>query len=379
MLTRCSNLLRVSSSSVRQMITVSPRFGTHSSGKDAKLWTMKNEAGYAASVTDYGATLVRMVMPDREGKCEDCVLGFDSVEEYVADSPYFGATCGRVANRIAQGKFSLDRVDYQLAINNGENSLHGGEVGWDKQLWEASSLVSSEGPSVTFMRYSPDAEEGYPGTVEVRVTYTLTNANELRIEMEATTDQATPINMAHHSYWNLAGHASGTILDHEVMLNSTSLTPVGDDLIPTGQIEDVSGSCRDLSRGVVVGTQIDRLRLEQTKVWESANGGFDFNYVVKNSGWGKIVRAARVCDPASGRVMEVYSNQPGIQLYTGSWIEGPLAAKGGATYEKYSGLCLETQLYPDSINQEDNDEFPSCVLNPGELYHHVMIHKFSVE
>jgi len=245
-------------------------------------------------------------------------------------------------------------------------------------MWEAEQQITPNGPCVVFQRRSPAGEEGYPGTVHVKVTYCLTNDNTLRIDMEAQTDESTPLNMAHHTYWNLGGHTSGNILEHEVTLNSTQLTATDENLIPTGEIQDVSETCRDLSKGVRVGEATDRMRLEETEAWEATNGGFDFNYVVNNSGWGKVVPAAKVYDPASGRVMEVLSNQPGVQFYTGSWLPPSLAGKAGAVYDKYGGLCVETQLFPDGINQEENPAFPSVVLKPGELYHHIMIHKFSV-
>jgi len=246
-------------------------------------------------------------------------------------------------------------------------------------MWDATTQETAEGPSVTFTRVSPHMEEGYPGTVQVRATYTLTHGNALRVTMEAETDRATPVNMAHHTYWNLGGHGSGSILDHNVTLESTSLTATDETLIPTGEIQDISSTCRDLSQGANVGDLTSRMESEEPEAYKATNGGFDFNFVVKSSGWGKIVPVATVKDPKSGRKMILSSNQPGLQFYTASWIDPDIKGKAGATYSKYAGLCLETQNFPDSINKEENPAFPSAVLRPGEVYTHTMVHQFSTE
>ena len=264
-------------------------------------------------------------------------------------------------------------------MNNGPNHLHGGEVGWNMLMWDAEPLETSDGPTVTFTRLSPHMEEGYPGNVKVKATYCLTHDNALRVVMEAETDQATPLNMAHHTYWNLSGHDSGSILQHHVQLESTKLTATDETLIPTGEIQDISSSCRDFSKGAKIGELTERMKHEEKEAWAATNGGFDFNYVVNSSGWGKLVPVATVHDPKSGRKMTLSSNQPGLQFYTASWIDPPLKGKGSATYDKYAGLCLETQNFPDAINKEENPAFPSAILRPGEVYNHIMVHQFSTD
>ncbi len=349
-------------------ISVEP-FGV-AQGRPVLLYTLTNAQGCVAKISTYGAIVTELHVPDREGKMADIVLGFDDLDSYLAGHPYFGAIAGRVANRIALGKFELDGQAYQLATNNGPNHLHGGDKGFDKVIWSATPQVGSDGVSLVLTYRSTDGEEGYPGNVDVQVIYTLSDANELIVDMSAETDAPTPINLAHHSYWNLAGHDSGSILDHELAIAAARYTPVDDTLIPTGQIAPVAGTPFDFSQSKRIGHDIGRLQAEDGA---AHGGGYDLNYVVDGTSFRLV---ARLEDLGSGRVMKIYSDQPGIQLYTGNWLgqEGEIRGKGGAVYAQYQGLCLETQHYPDSIN---HPEFPPVVLRPGETYTHRMVHKFS--
>lgn len=342
-------------------------------GQPVRLYTLTNARGNSAVISNYGGIVTELHMPDRTGERADIVLGFDSLSEYQEKSPYFGAMVGRVGNRIAGGRFSLDGTAHQLATNNGPNHLHGGVRGFDKVVWQAERFRAADGPGLRLTYLSPDGEEGYPGAVDLVVEYVLTDADELRVVMEATTDAPTPINIVHHSYWNLGGHASGTILDHELMLEADRYTPTDPTLIPTGEIAPVAGTPFDFRTSKAIGRDIGELPGDGA----DDPGGYDVNFVVKGLP-SRLRRAARVADPESGRVMEVWANQPGIQFYSGNFLDG-IGGKGDAVYDKHDGFCLETQSFPDSINRQGQPGWPNAVLRPGETYRHVMIHRFSAE
>ena len=341
-------------------------------GKDVHLWTMKNSNGMEAQVTDYGTILVALKVPDAKRGLTDVVLGRSSVADYVARTQYFGCTAGRCANRIAGGKFTLDGVTSTLATNNGPNHLHGGVKGFDKVMWTGVASITEEGPCVTFTYRSVDGEEGYPGNVDAKIVYTITDANELKVDMYATTDKATPVNLAHHSYWNLAGHGSGSALEHTLMLPAAQYTPVDATLITTGEIKPVAGTPLDFTTTKVIGKDFAQL----PPVKEDP-GGYDHNFVldrkvVKGSLW----LSAVLCDPKSGCTMEVWSNQSGIQFYSGNFLDG-VPGKDGAVYAKNSAVCLETQMFPDAINKRGVAGWPDVVLKPGATYEHHMVHAFS--
>ena len=320
-----------------------------------------------ARVTNLGAVLVALEVPDRDGKLADVVLGFDTLDEYRANKPYFGATVGRFANRIGGAKFSLDGKDYAVAANDGKNSLHGGLKGFTKQVWEVGAVTPT---SARFTLTSPDGQEGYPGTLKVAVTYTVTPDDALRIDYAATTDQATPVNLTHHSYFNLAGQGSGTILEHELVLDADSYTPGDAGMIPTGQIAPVAGTPLDFTSPARIGERIARLAGEP--------GGYDHNYVVRGGGRPDAapVPAAKVSEPKTGRVMEVLTTEPGLQFYSGNFLDGTVVGKGGVKYAKREGFCLEAQHYPDSVHQPS---FPSTILRPGTTYKQTTIYKFSAK
>jgi aldose 1-epimerase len=342
-------------------------FGTVD-GKTAHLYTLTNANGMVAKITDYGTILTELWVPDKSGKTTDVVLGFDNLEAYLKGHPFFGAIAGRCANRIAKGKFTLDGKAYQLATNNGVNALHGGVKGFDKHLWTAEPPKETpEGIVLTLSRTSPDGEEGYPGTLQVSCTYTLTNRNELKVEFAATTDKATPVNLAHHSYWNLGGAAAGDILGHELQINADAYTPVDDTLIPTGQTPPVEGTPFDFRAPKAIGKDVARAGGDPV--------GFDHNFVL-NGKMGDLRWAARLTDPKSGRQLEILTTEPGVQFYTGNFLDGSLTGKGSVVYKKHQGLCLETQHFPDSINKP---QWPTVVLKPGETYRHVMVHAFTAK
>ena len=337
-------------------------------GQPVKLYTLDNGRGMVAKITNYGGIVTELHVPDRNNQTADVVLGFDTLEEYKAGHPFFGAIVGRCANRIAKGRFTLDGKEYQLATNNGPNHLHGGVIGFDKRIWDAEPLQLSDGPALKLTYVSHDGEEGYPGTLRTVVIYTLTTDNELKIDMHAETDAPTVVNLAHHGYWNLAGHASGTVLDQELQLQSDYYTPTDSTLIPTGEILMVDGTPHDFRQPKKLGRDIDQLKNDQGK------GGYDTNFVV-NGSYGELRPAARVSDPSSGRVMEVWTTEPGVQLYTANHLNDR-AGKGGAVYGPHQGFCLETQKYPDAINHSN---FVQPVLRPNQFYQHVMVHRFTTE
>jgi len=336
-------------------------FGQTAEGVAIDLYTLTNRGGMTAKIMTYGATVTQFHVPDRAGKLGNVVLGFDNLAPYLPRPTYFGATVGRVANRIARGRFTLDGAEHRLATNNGPNHLHGGIRGFDRAVWKAEPVETADGPALKLSYRSPDGEEGYPGNLDCTVVYTLTHNNELRIEYAATTDKATPVNLSHHSFFNLAGPGAGTILNHEMMLAADRYTPVDDTLIPTGEIAPVQGTPMDFTKSTAVGA-----RIEQVK------GGYDHNYVLTSGGASTPVLAARVAEPWSGRVMEVLTTEPGMQFYSGNFLDGLLTGIGGA-YKQHYGFCLEAQHFPDSVNQP---KFPSTILRPGQTYRQVTIYRF---
>jgi aldose 1-epimerase len=309
----------------------------------------------------YGAIILSLKVPDRAGHVVDVVLGFDDPEGYLKPPPppYFGALIGRYGNRIAKGKFTLDGKTYTLATNNGPNHLHGGNKGFDKVLWNAEPKETADAASIVFTRTSPDGEEGYPGALQARVTYTLTAKNELILEYHATADKATPVNLTQHSYFNLAGDGSGDILGHDLTINADRYTPVDSTLIPTGELSSVAGTPFDFRKPTPIGA-----RIGQDNAQLKNGNGYDHNWVLNKSGTGLQV-AARLTDPKSGRSMEISTTEPGLQFYSGNFLDGTITGKGGHVYKFRNGLCLETQHFPDSPNQAN---FPSTILRPGQSY-----------
>lgn len=354
----------------RKTVKMTPKlekteWGRLSDGSVVHLFTLTNARGMVAKITTYGATLTEVWVPDRDGKLANVVLGFDNLEGYAKGHPYFGCTVGRVANRIAGGKFTLDGQSYTLAVNNGPNHLHGGLQGFDKKVWQAEPIASQDGLAVMFSYTSPDGEEGYPGKLYVRVVFTLTDRNELRIDYVANTDKPTVVNLTNHSYFNLAG--SGTILDHVLTLNAARYTPADAGLIPTGEIAPVAGTPLDFTVPTRLGARI-------AAVMDFAKG-YDHNFVINRERPG-LVPCATVYEPRSGRTLEIRTTEPGVQLYTGNHLDGSRKGVGGVVYGQHSGFCLETQHFPDAINKPS---FPSIVLRPGQTYRSSTVHKFSVK
>lgn len=344
-------------------------FGRTKYGATIEKITLTNANGVKAEFLTRGATFCAISVPDREGKMADVLLGFDHVAGYESKgNQYFGCIVGRVCNRIAKGQFTLDGKSYQLYINDPPNHLHGGNGNsLDKGIWKADEVKCDQGASVKFSYHSPDAEENYPGNLLIEVTYTLTNKNEIRIEYFATTDQATPVSLTNHAYFNLAGAGSKTVLDHVLTLNADHYTPTDETVIPTGEIAPVKGTPLDFTMPHVIGERIDKLT-------ETASLGYDHNFVLNRKGDG-LEQAARLKDPQSGRVLTVYTDQPGIQFYSGNFLFGQ-KGKQGKEYAHRSAVCLETQHYPDSVNKP---EWPSIILRPGKEYRHVCVYAFSVE
>jgi aldose 1-epimerase len=345
-------------------------FGKTSDGTRIDLYTLTNASGMEAKIMTYGGIVVSLKTPDRNGKLDDVVLGFDALDGYLTRNRYFGCITGRYANRIAKGKFTLDGREYTLAQNNGENHLHGGLKGFDKVVWKAREVKAKDEVGVELTYTSKDGEEGYPGNLSVTVTYTLTNQNELKIVYAATTDKPTIVNLTNHSYFNLAGPKAADILGHQLMLNADRFTPVGSTLIPTGELRSVKGTPLDFSTPTAIGA-----RIEQKDEQLGFGGGYDHNWVL-NKKDASLTLAARVVEPTTGRVMEVLTTEPGIQFYSGNFLDGTIAGKGGKAYQKRSGFCLETQHYPDSPNKPS---FPSVVLRPGQKYAQTTIYKFSTK
>jgi aldose 1-epimerase len=339
------------------------KFGTLSNGTAVDLYTIKNKKGTTAKIATYGATLTELWVPDRSGNLADIVLGYDKVDGYVGKTPWFGATVGRVANRIAKGKFTLDGKEYSLEINDPPNSLHSGLSDLSHVVWKAEAVHERNGAAVRFTYNTPDGDEGFPGNLLVTVLYRLTDDNELHIEYTGKSDKPTPVNMTNHSYFNLSGKPD--VLDQVLELNADSYTPTDATLIPTGEIKPVKGTPLDFTRPVAIGAHIAEM--------VGNPGGYDHNFVV-NGETGKLKMAARAYDPTSGRQMEVWTTEPGVQFYSGNFLDGTLTGKRGVVYGKHSGFCLETQHFPDSVNQP---KFPSTILRPPALYSTQTILKFS--
>ena len=339
-------------------------FGTAPDGKNVDLFILTNSHGMQAAVTNYGGIVVSLKVPDRNGESADIVLGYETLDGYIKNSPYFGAIVGRYGNRIAKGRFTLDGAEYRLATNDGDNHLHGGIKGFDKVVWDAESVKQDNAASVKLTYLSKDGEEGYPGNLSCTVTYLLTEENELKILYTATTDKATPVNLTHHSYFNLAGQGSGDILGHELMLTADRFTPVDAGLIPTGVLQPVKDTPMDFTRQKPIGQDV-----------ASVPGGYDHNFVLNNAG-GSLALAARIYEPTSGRIMEVYTTEPGIQFYSGNFLDGSITGKSGKVYMKHYGFCLEAQHFPDSPNKP---YFPSTILRPGETYAQETIYTFSAK
>ena len=343
--------------------------GSHK-GKPTALYTLKNSNGMVVQITNFGGKIVSLYAPDRKGNLTDIVLGYDNIDDYIKGNPYFGAICGRYANRIANGRFIIDGKTYQLPINNGLNSLHGGPEGFNNQVFDTKGVVKTKnGQAVEMIYLSKDGEMGYPGTLNVNITYTLSDKNELTLDFEAETNKATHVNICGHSYFNLAGEGNGDIMGHELSINSDKFTPVSDALIPTGELRPVAGTPMDFIKFKVIGKNIDDNydQLEYGK-------GYDHNWVLNKKKNGELSLAATCYEPKSGRVMEVFTTQPGVQLYTGNWLDGNDKGKGGKPYLMRSGLCLETQNFPDSPNKPN---FPSTLLKPDQTYKHACVYKFS--
>ena len=364
MMSSCENVNLTTSS-----ITESS-FGEVKEGQSVKLYSLVNENGLSAQITNYGGIVTSLQVPDKNGNFTDVVAGYNSVDKYIEASPYFGCLVGRYGNRIANGKFSIDGQDYTLATNNGKNSLHGGLQGFDKVVWEAQAKNTPNGPSLELTYLSPDGEEGFPGSLQVKAVYTLTNDNELKLEFTASTDKTTPINLTHHSYFNLAGPDNGDILDHEVTINADTFTPVNEDLIPLGIFQSVKGTPFDFTKPQKIGARINS---HNTQL--KFGGGYDHNWVINRSGEG-LAFMAKVREETSGRVMEVFSTDPGLQFYTGNFLDSTNTGKNGKAYKHRSAFCMEPQHYPDSPNHKN---FPSTLLSPGETYKHTIVYKFSVQ
>jgi len=333
-------------------------------GTRVDLYTLTNTNGLRAKIMTYGATLVGMETPDRQGRLANITLSLESLDNYLAGHPFFGSVAGRYANRIAKGRFTLDGVEYKLATNNGPNHLHGGLRGFDKAVWQAQPRKDKDAVSLELTHVSPDGDEGYPGRLTAKVVYSLTHDNRLVMDYTATTDKATVVNLTNHAYWNLAGTQQGNILDHQMMINADRYLPVDDTLIPLGTLDAVHGTPMDFTSPQTIGSRIAQVK-----------GGYDHCYVLVKKPGEKLSLVARAEDPKTGRWMEIYTTQPAVQFYTGNFLDGSLKAYG-AVYSKNYGFCLETQHYPDSPNRS---QFPSTVLRPGETYRQTTVHHFGVK
>ncbi len=354
-------------------ITSEP-FGTTKDGEEVRLYTLVNANGLHAEIMNYGGTMVRLLVPDRGGELDDILLGFDNFADFEEKSPYFGCLIGRYGNRIAHGRFELDGETYQLATNDEPGGipahLHGGERGFDKVMWDATPVYRDDARGLRLTYRSPDGEEGYPGTLDVTVHYWLTDDDALRIEYEATTDKATPVNLTQHNYYNLRGEGNGDINGHEIMIHARRFTPVNEGLIPTGELKPVFDTPFNLTTPVAIAHRVNRDD-EQLRFGQ----GFDHNWVLDDQ-TGELAKAAFVYEPTTGRIMEVWTTEPGLQFYGGNFLDGTLVGKRGVAYEHRSGFCLEAQHYPDSPNQPD---FPNTILRPGEVYAQVTEYRFMTD
>ena len=343
-------------------------FGKTADGTPVEIYTLRNAKGCEARIMTYGGIVVSLKVPDKNGNFGDVVLGYDKLDDYVKNNPFFGALVGRYGNRIAGGKFTLAGKEYTLALNNAPNNLHGGPIGFDKRVWKASTLLTADGPALQLNYLSKDGEEGFPGNLKVTATYTLTADNGLLLNYTATTDKATLCNLTQHSYFNLAG--KGDVLNDLVYINADKFTPVDKTLIPTGELKPVAGTPFDFRTATAIGARINADD-EQIKF----GSGYDHNWVI-NKPLGKLGLVARVTDPTTGRVMEVLSTEPGVQFYTGNFLDGSITGKGGQVYQRRSGLCFEPQHYPDSPN---HPQFPSAELKPGQTYQNTILYRFLVQ
>jgi len=361
-------LLSVSYVNAQKITKVS--FGKTADGASVDIYTLTNRGGMEARITNYGAIVVSLTAPDRDHKFADVVLGFNDLESYLKGHPYFGAIVGRYGNRIAKGRFTLNGVEYKLAVNNGENHLHGGIKGFDKVVWTAKSMRTKVGPAVSLTYLSKDGEEGYPGNLTVKVVYTLTNNNELRIDYTESTDKDTVANVTHHSYFNLAGEGNGDILNHQVTLKANRFIPTDAGSIPTGELRNVQGTPFSFLKPTAIGERINQAdqQLEFGK-------GYDHTWVV-NGRAGTLRQAASVYESTTGRVMDVWTTEPGVQFYTGNFLDGTLTGKSSKLYPHRSGFCLETQHYPDSPNQR---KFPTTTLRKGAVHKSTTIYRFSAK
>ena len=343
-------------------------FGVTDDNKQVNMFSLQNNAGIMVKIISYGGIITHLSVPDKYGNFDNIVLGFDTLEEYtnpkyLAGCPYLGAIIGRYANRIANGKFLLAGKEYKLVKNDGPNHLHGGTTGFDKVLWKSEEIKSAGQAGLKITYYSPDMEEGYPGNLNIVVIYTLTDQNELKIEYEGTIDKPCPVNLTQHSYFNLSG-LNSNILNHELFLNSDKYTIADETLIPTGKLINVSNTPFDFRNSRKIGEKIEQL-----------DDGYDHNYVLNKKNEGALSLAARVSEPATGRIMEMYTTEPGVQLYTGNFLDGSFTNTGGKTLNKHYGFCLEAQRYPDSPNKP---QFPSAILNPGDKYYQLTVYKFLI-
>jgi aldose 1-epimerase len=346
-------------------------FGTTPDGTPVDVYTLTNAHGIRMRVLTYGGIVQSLETPDRAGKLDDVVLGFDDLQGYVKSSPYFGAIVGRYGNRIAGGRFTLDGKTYKLATNNGPNALHGGIKGFDKVVWAAQQFKSDSGVGVVLTHTSPDGDEGYPGTLNANVTYTLTDRDELAIDYEATTDKATPVNLTNHSYWNLAGEGARDILGHVLTIESSAIVPVDSTLIPTGSLMPVAGTPFDFRSPTAIGA-----RIEDKHQQIQFGKGYDHTFVLDGARQNGVAHAAHVAEPTTGRTLDVYTTEPGVQFYSGNFLDGTITGKRGRVYGHRSGLALETHHYPDSPNRPN---FPSTILRPGQTYRTHTVYKFGTE
>jgi aldose 1-epimerase len=344
-------------------------FGKTPEGETVDVFTLSNAQGMEVRVITYGGIITSIRVPDRSGHLDDVVLGFDNLDGYIKNPPYLGAIIGRYANRIAKGRFALDGKTYTLAVNNGPNHLHGGIKGFNKVVWKAESFKNFDGTGVVFTHTSPDGDEGYPGTLSLRVAYTLSDHNEIAVDYQATADKPTPVNLTQHTYFNLAGEGSRDVLDHVLTINASRYTPVDANLIPVGELRDVAGSPFDFRMPKAIGE-----RIGQDDPQLRMGNGYDHNFVLDRTG-DSLLQAAHVVEPSTGRVLDVSTTEPGMQLYTGNFLDGTLTGKSGHVYKRRYGFCLETQHFPDSPNQPN---FPNTILRPGETYRSKTVFAFSV-
>ncbi|HEX4607926.1 MAG TPA: aldose epimerase family protein [Urbifossiella sp.] len=345
-------------------------FGKLPDGTGVTKFTLVNRNNATVTAIEYGGIITSIRVPDKDGKFADIALGFDDLDGYLKGHPYFGSNAGRCANRIAKGKFRIDGKEYTVATNNGANHLHGGKAGFDKKFWRGEPFLGATGPGVKFTYRSPDKEEGYPGNLSVTMSYTLTDNNELVVDYRATTDQPTVCNLAHHSYFNLVGHNGGDILGHDLQIMAKNYTPADDTLIPTGKIAPVAGTPFDFTAPKAIGKDL-----------KAAGGdpvGYDLNYVLDKGASERPELAVRVTEPKSGRVLEVYSTEPGVQFYTGNFLDGTNVGRGGAVYRQYGAFCLEPQRFPDSVNKPEWKDKSNAILRPGETYRQTTVYKFGV-